>query len=208
MTRHAHSNDGPPSGWQPLEEHLQNVSEKAAKFAVPFGGQEWARLAGLWHDLGKYSNEFQKKLCEANGIECHLETKPGRVVHSEAGGHWATLCGWRGVDRLLSWLIMGHHAGLADYESDEEGGRALEPRMRNPERSAAILELVPEWLKNQPLPTSPVPKGADPAFFIRILFSCVVDADFLDTEAFMDRAPRFYFREPQGGEILPFLFCF
>lgn len=47
----AHSNDGDPSGWQPLEEHLKNVAELAAQFAAPFGGEEWAMLAGLWqHD--------------------------------------------------------------------------------------------------------------------------------------------------------------
>ena len=57
---YAHSLEGePPEKWQPLEKHLENVAEIAAGFAKPFGGEEWARLAGLWHDLGKYSNEFQ-----------------------------------------------------------------------------------------------------------------------------------------------------
>ena len=69
MHHYAHSKDGDPSGWQPLEEHLNNVAKQAAAFAEPFGGQERARLAGLWHDLGKYSNEFQKMLLDANGFE-------------------------------------------------------------------------------------------------------------------------------------------
>lgn len=57
---YAHSKASPVSGeplpvteWQPLDEHLKNVAELAAKFAEPFGAQDWARLAVLWHDLGK-----------------------------------------------------------------------------------------------------------------------------------------------------------
>ena len=61
MHCYAHSKEGePPENWQSLEEHLKNVAHLAATFAAPFGGEEWAHLAGLWHDLGKYSNEFQK----------------------------------------------------------------------------------------------------------------------------------------------------
>lgn len=183
---YAHSKEGrTPEEWQPLEEHLEKVANLAAEFAKPFGGEEWARIAGLWHDLGKYSNEFQKMLHDANGIECHLETKPGKVVHSQAGGHLASLSGWRGADRILSWLIMGHHAGLTDYHSEQIGGKALEPKMRTPEMSQSILDTVLESIKNQKMPQTRIP--GDPSFFIRMLFSCVVDADFLDTEAFMDK---------------------
>lgn len=83
MNYYAHSlQDQPPEKWQPLEEHLQSVADLAAKFAKPFGGEEWARVAGLWHDLGKYSAAFQKMLYDANGVESLLETKPGKVIHS------------------------------------------------------------------------------------------------------------------------------
>ena len=186
----AHSLENRPiSEWQPLEEHLRNVAELAAEFASPFGGEEWARLAGLWHDLGKYSNEFQKKLYDANGIECHLETKPGRVIHSQAGGHFAQQKLSGGLERVFCWLIMGHHAGLADYSSDRTGARALEPKMRNPANSDDVLRKVPDVLKNQPVPSPPktLQNGGDLSFFIRMVFSCVVDADFLDTENFMDK---------------------
>ena len=47
-----------PSDWQPLEEHLKNVAEKARSFAETFGGGEWGYLAGLWHDLGREINGF------------------------------------------------------------------------------------------------------------------------------------------------------
>ncbi len=203
---YAHSlTDRPPAEWQPLEEHLRNVAELAAEFARPFGGQEWARLAGLWHDLGKYSPEFQKKLYAANGIECHLENKPGRVIHSQAGGHLAQKLFGKDFGSLFSWLIMGHHAGLADYSSSDSGARALEPKMRHPEASERIFKQVPGWIKEQKKPALLTiwSDKADVAFSLRMLFSCLVDADFLDTEAFMDRE-RQALREleyPQVGEM-------
>jgi len=186
---YAHSLEGrPPEEWQPLDEHLNNVAEMARDFAKPFGGEHWAYLAGLWHDLGKYADEFQAKLYIENGFESHIENRPGKVVHSEAGGHLATVKGWKGADRILSWLIMGHHAGLTDYSTDEIGAKALEPKMRNVRRSEQIFKNVPEIIANQEMPNQAIPPGADPAFFIRMLFSCVVDADFLDTETFMNKA--------------------
>ncbi|BBO87260.1 CRISPR-associated helicase Cas3' [Desulfosarcina ovata] len=186
---YAHSlEDKPPEEWQLLEDHLRNVARLAGEFASSFGSDYWAELAGLWHDIGKYSREFQKKLYDANGIECYLETKPGKVIHSQAGGHLAQQCMSNGMERIFCWLIMGHHAGLADFSSDKTGAKALEPKMRNPERSESILENVPDKIKNKLSPDFPqlLKDGADISFFIRILFSCVVDADFLDTEAFMN----------------------
>lgn len=57
---YAHSLPGkPPSEWQLLEDHLKNVAELARSFGEPFGAGEWAYLAGLWHDLGKYSKNFR-----------------------------------------------------------------------------------------------------------------------------------------------------
>jgi CRISPR-associated endonuclease/helicase Cas3 len=191
MTFYAHSlPNRPPEEWQPLDKHLQNVAELAAEFAKPFGGEEWARLAGLWHDLGKYSNEFQKKLFDANGIECHLETKSGKVIHSQAGGHWAQKVMRGGMERIFCWLIMGHHAGLADFSSAETGAKALEPKMRCPDESDEILKNVSDEMKAHPEPAAPMMLLQEPraeiSFLIRMLFSCVVDADFLDTESFMD----------------------
>jgi len=207
----AHTKEGcGPEEWQPLEEHLQGVAEKAREFAAPFGAGEWASTAGLWHDLGKYSNEFQKRLFDANGIECHLETKPGRVIHSEAGGHLAQeIFHPPEFATIFCWLIMGHHAGLADYSSTESGTRALEVKLRNPKRSADILGRVPSDIKDQSLPSIPdlLPRGADLAFFIRMLFSCLVDADYLDTEKFMDQG-RAAIRHHQWPSIADLLSSF
>lgn len=192
MKYYAHSLENQPTeNWQPLEEHLENVAQLAAKFAKPFGGEEWAHLAGLWHDVGKYSNEFQKMLYDANGIELHLETKPGHPVHSQAGGHLAqkTMAG-SGLDRIFCWLIMGHHTGLADYSSDKIGSKALEPKMRDSTVSDEILGSTPVEIKTQSIPQPPEilreSLPADISFLTRMIFSCVVDADFLDTENFMN----------------------
>jgi len=68
----AHSLPGKPqSEWQPLETHLLNVAELARSFAEDFNGGDWAYLAGLWHDLGKYSDEFQNMLKQEEGEEAH-----------------------------------------------------------------------------------------------------------------------------------------
>jgi CRISPR-associated endonuclease/helicase Cas3 len=209
---YAHSKDGAhPKDWHPLEDHLRSVAEKARQFAEPFGGGEWASLAGLWHDVGKYSDEFQKKLYDAHGIECHLETKSGNVIHSQAGGHLAQQTMRGGMDRIFSWLIMGHHAGLADFSSAETGAKALEPKLRQPETSESILTNVPGEMKDQPEPFPPEmllkEPRADISFFIRMLFSCVVDADFLDTEEFMDSG-RNKLRQTEYPSVIDLLAIF
>lgn len=179
---YAHSLEGkPPEKWQHLEEHLENVAKMAAEFAKPFGAEDWARLAGLWHDLGKYNPAFQRR----------LHGDPVKVVHSEAGGHLASLKGWNGADKVLSWLIMGHHSGLADFSTAQTGAKALSAKMQDPHKSDEVLSLVPDSIVNQKLPSMPsIFSKQDPfsdlAFFIRMLFSCIVDADFLDTEAFIE----------------------
>jgi len=54
------------------------------EFARPFKDEAWARLAGLWHDIGKYSKDSQFKLMVENGFEDRIKTKPGRVIYSQA----------------------------------------------------------------------------------------------------------------------------
>ena len=71
-----------------LDCHLREVARLAANHAAGFGGQEWARLAGLWHDLGKYRPGFQRYLRAATGTAAengHIEGGAGRVSHSTAG---------------------------------------------------------------------------------------------------------------------------
>ena len=109
-----------------LDEHLRGVAGLAADFAADFGSSDWASIAGLWHDIGKYSMEFQRYIKSASGYdaEAHIEGAPGRVDHSTAGAiHAIRRFGKHG--RILAYLIAGHHAGLPDWHSTETGGKAL-----------------------------------------------------------------------------------
>ena len=111
-----------------LEDHLRAVASRAAQFAMPFGSSDWAELAGLWHDLGKYQQGFQEYIRTASGYEAHIETAPGRIDHSTAGAiHAYQQFGLKG--RILAYLIAGHHTGLLDWQSDTAGQKALAQRL-------------------------------------------------------------------------------
>jgi CRISPR-associated endonuclease/helicase Cas3 len=172
-----------------LDEHLSSVAALASEFALSFGSSDWASLAGLWHDLGKYSKAFQQMIKSRSGFdpEAHLEGKPGRVDHSTAGALYAIeKLGMRG--RILAYLIAGHHAGLPDWHAGETGGAALTIRLQDKSHLERTLnQPIPHEILVRPKPVSPLLGGSEGfALWVRMLFSCLVDADFLDTEAFMD----------------------
>ncbi len=167
-----------------LKDHLMGTAERAALFSAVFGFGSWGWLAGLWHDLGKYGPPFQKKIRAAAGEGAHLEAK-ARVNHSTAGGLYAIeRLGIAG--RLLAYIAAGHHAGLPDWEADKTGQAALSQRLEEKDLlEAALAGGIPREILDQPFPKEK-PIGRDPAFWVRMLFSCLVDADFLDTEEFFD----------------------
>lgn len=86
-----------------LEEHLQAVAQLADQFASVFGSGDWARLAGLWHDLGKYRPAFQHHIRSASGYDpdAHIETARGKVDHATAGAIYA--CKQLGLDGRV-WI--------------------------------------------------------------------------------------------------------
>ena len=190
MTFFAHSRPGQPgTPWQRQEDHLRQVSNLAGDFASAFGGQAWAQTAGLWHDLGKYASEFQDYLRRASDPD--QESGPARGPdHSTAGAQHAARTFAHGVGNLLAYLIAGHHSGLPDGRSDTSS--CLEDRLR---------KKIADWQANAPhellnCPTPPIPEGlldqtigegenaVRLATFLRFVFSALVDADRLDTEAF------------------------
>lgn len=180
----AHSTATPDkSDWQPLAEHLRNVSRKAGESAAVFGAQGLAKLSGLLHDIGKYTDEFQRRIA-GDAVRVDHATRGAMLAVERYGplGH------------LLAYGIAGHHAGLAN--GAEAGERtALRDRLRG----LGLPPLLGRWQQEIALPdigrvTPPPMKRHSPertsfqnAFLARMLFSCLVDADFLDTEAFYDQ---------------------
>jgi CRISPR-associated endonuclease/helicase Cas3 len=188
VTFYAHSlPDRPPEDWQPLEEHLKNVAELAATFAEPFGGQDWARLAGQWHDLGKFSEEFQKYLRTVSNPDPHIADSAARTDHSTAGAQ-QTATTINILGHLLAYIIAGHHSGLLNGRDDgacleHRLGKSLEPWQHGLNQLPSMRPpQLPPFLQNSLARKD----GFSIAFFTRLVFSCLVDADFLDTESFMD----------------------
>jgi CRISPR-associated endonuclease/helicase Cas3 len=170
-----------------LEDHLKNVAEMARKFASEFGAEDWGYFAGLWHDIGKYSREFQEYLCEKADPDACNETRPGRVDHSSAGAQYAVRI-FPILGHLLAYAIAGHHSGLLN---GRDVGSCQEARLKKKVHEwehglQFLIEFspidLPKFLKNALAIKDPFTT----AFFTRMLFSCLVDADFLDTEAFMN----------------------
>lgn len=192
-----------------LAEHLEAVAQRAARHAHPFGGDKQAEIAGLWHDLGKYSQDFQDYLRGAAGVQAHLETDAEiaakkKVDHSSAGAlHAALRSPEHGL--AIAFAIAGHHAGLADFGKLRERLAIKQPRL-----DAAIAGGAPSELLSRNVPA--LPANVRPAhrndfdalrrfeLFTRMLFSALCDADFLDTEAFFDSS-RTQLRS--GGVSLP-----
>ncbi|OGR02434.1 MAG: CRISPR-associated helicase/endonuclease Cas3 [Deltaproteobacteria bacterium RIFOXYA12_FULL_61_11] len=196
--------DRPETTWHPLEAHLEAVAKLACEFAAPFSASGWANLAGLWHDLGKFAPEFQEYLRRSN--DAHLESKPGRVDHSSAGGrHAVKSVGPLG--RVLAYVICGHHAGLPDWSNEHHQHADLEHRLAEKQHlERAQRGEIPGWLLDQPLPTEKAKGGTELSLslWLRMLFSCLVDADFLDTEAFADpEKGKQRKRYPSLAELLP-----
>ena len=189
---YGHSLSGqPPECWEPLIDHLQAVADRSRAASSKWRADRWGRLLGLWHDLGKYSAEFQNYLLRENGFEAHIEGDvPGRVDHSTAGAqHAVNAAGQAG--RILAYCIAGHHAGLPDDCGDLS---SLSERLKKtiPNYAAAPTELLNQAMLGMP-PISFETKGGPghAAFqigvFTRMLFSALVDGDFLATEQFLNR---------------------
>lgn len=189
----AHSLEGKPkSQWQGLVEHLRNVAERAAAFAQPFESADWASNLGWLHDLGKAAHEFQAYLERENGIldDAAYDAQGfGKVNHSSAGTALAIerFAGLAG--QALAYPIAGHHAGLTDHGADTAGLGALVHRIEEGKTLLArILHATHEITPNLRACSRPpnFVKADGFHLWIRMIFSCLVDADYLDTEDFMN----------------------
>ncbi len=163
-------------GVQPLVEHLQHTAKLAGGFGRYAGIEKLAYQCGLYHDLGKYSGVFQRYI---RG-DFH-----GRVDHSTAGAQLFMKIG----GLLQAFCIAGHHAGLPNLGNklDPDSEPTLCGRCR---RSVPCCERYHEELPDPEVFDYTSFKdrfgsGIQTMLLIRMLFSCLVDADFLDTEQYM-----------------------
>ena len=199
MTLYAHT-DGSKGGLacQRLEDHLSAVSERASSFADRFGMKEWGRALGILHDAGKSSEAFQRRL---QGSAQHVD-------HSTAGAKIALdRYGEYGVGRLLAYAVAAHHGGLMNGITSSQGaGSSLTPLeqllQKEVEPYDAFFDLLGESdllalpsASELGLPFVPHRKTApgnnvsarcfSVYVLARMLYSSLVDADYLDTEHFM-----------------------
>ncbi len=184
---YAHSKAGEAKdSWQKLIDHLINTSNLAEEFGRDAGVAELAKTAALVHDLGKYSKEFQQRL-DGNRI---------RVDHSTAGAKELSRL-FEGTPQeplatLLAYCIIGHHTGIPDYGdlTDLPGDGSLMARMKTgvcdfnaykTELDLASLKL-PARLNIRPIKNN---WGFSIGFLTRMIFSALVDADFQETQTYM-----------------------
>lgn len=161
---------------QTVLEHLEATAELCAAFAYRFGAEEQGRFIGLAHDIGKCSDEFQARLrggiivdhASAGALEC-AKVAPAAV--------WAASC------------VAGHHGGLQDVgnpQTDCAGDSTLFGRLRSAADGNIPRYSMPVAL-HAPSPLAHYGNdGLTDSFLTRMLYSCLVDADYLDTERFMD----------------------
>ncbi len=171
-----------------LADHLAGTARLAKSFADVFQSGSWAEVLGHFHDVGKGTSEWQKYLVAKSGYACeaHLEGKIGKLDHSSIGAKLVEES-LKQSGRFLSYCIAGHHGGLPDYFSSEtHAASALQHRLNK----ASTVNVLNE-IKNLALSVKPngmpfqFSDGLAVSLWIRMLFSCLVDADFLDTELYM-----------------------
>ncbi len=215
--------------YEPLAEHLKQVSELAEQFADKFQAANWGRALGRWHDLGKYSAEFQSYLRGSSAADGHQAEQADKVDHSTAGAkhaleHDSVHLASR---RTLAYCIAGHHAGLTNASAQlkltplqRRLSKQVDPWHQFAPADLLVLDKLDVPTQVQRTVQSFIPGGVIKshtlasqratfswAMFTRMLFSCLVDADFIATEQFMtpqaavDRTASRY----QLGDLLPFV---
>lgn len=163
---------------QTILDHLQGTADRARDFASEFGCGDVGYLCGLMHDIGKYSEEFQKRIRDPKHSK--------KVDHSTAGAKELRRISPNYIP--LAMAVAGHHSGLLN------GGQARLPqsgtffgRLENdlPEYQEWRRDIVPTKASIPSFCTAGKHAVYTMSFFIRMIYSCLVDGDYLDTEAFM-----------------------
>lgn len=169
---------------QSLKNHLIEVSRLAEKFASEFDENDAGKIVGLYHDIGKYSQDFQKYIRQESNK---------KVDHSTAGAR--ELFNVKSPVNLLSAFgISGHHGGIPDIGDAkifENTGTTFFARViqkKIPDYENYLSEIERPSAKNHSKLLPLISKDIfSVMFYTRMIFSCLVDADFLDTENFMSK---------------------
>lgn len=163
---------------QSNEDHCINVAKLSQRFADEFGMGDFGYAMGLLHDKGKEKDEFQNYIRFQNQLINKKEYTQEGKAHAYVGGLIAREL-LRTFYPLIGNAIMGHHRGLYDYtDLEEEEQKAIPPEINIPPKYNHSIAF-PSWFNSSVL------KPKDFHHIERMLFSCLVDADYLDTESFM-----------------------
>ena len=168
--------DGEIAACQSNEEHCLGVAILARQFASEFGMGDWGYALGLLHDKGKEKKEFQDYIRDVNGMSGHKGWTPQGKAHAYVGALLAQKLYGKSAMSLFCNPICGHHAGLYDYC---ELIKKISSDTLPPEIDQSIEKVTLSK-------TNFTPRSEQIHHLIRVLFSCLVDADYLDTERFMD----------------------
>ena len=162
--------------YQSNEEHCIGVAELAKQFASEFGMGNWGYVLGILHDKGKEKKEFQEYIQDVNGIPGHKHwTKKGKA-HAYVGALLAQGLYGKVATTFFGNAICGHHAGLYDYfELEKMISSSDLPSEVQMQTDAIQLNKAKFTLTENQI-----------NHLVRVLFSCLVDADYLDTEKFMN----------------------
>ncbi|WP_455629057.1 CRISPR-associated helicase Cas3' [Parabacteroides chinchillae] len=158
---------------QSNEKHCNNVSILAQRFSEDFKSGIWGKFIGLLHDLGKENPEFQRYISGVSGYK--PEFAGNRHVNHAYVGALAARKIFPKEFFILSYCIMGHHAGLPDCGNFDNTMKSPFPK-----------DVTVPFYKENTLPLPFQLQLSEIHIWIRMLFSCLVDADYLDTEEFMN----------------------
>ena len=163
---------------QSNEDHQKGVANLASEFAGEFGMAEWGRVLGLLHDKGKEQKTFQQHIQKESGYIPNIKVE-GDYNHAYVGALIAKkLFSNPPYYQFMDNILMGHHRGLYDHGDKEEILKKKIP-------DDVSVETLKEELKIEKLNIPPLGSPKDVHHLIRMLYSCLVDADYLDTERFM-----------------------
>lgn len=168
---------GEIEAFQSNEEHGKAVAELAKEFASEFGMGDWGYVLGMLHDKGKEKHQFQEYIRDVSGISGHKDWTYDGKAHAYVGAIMAKRLYGHTALSLFCNPIASHHRGLYDYCE-------LEQLVNKP-----LPEDVKEEMERYKLNQPPFKMRKEDCHHLsRILFSCLVDADYLNTEAFMNEA--------------------